>query len=98
MVLNLTNYKRIDVELLERIFLDLEERTSARESTAPSEIGTDTSANQACPADSREDFVSPSAYTEDYSSQESEYLVGLLGKVLQQVCKSNHDNHAVFLS
>nr|KJB14053.1 hypothetical protein B456_002G109500 [Gossypium raimondii] len=83
MVLNMTNNKRIDVELLEKIMQYLEERTSARLTavTNDDDLPSQTS------SDSIPCSVNPSANAEKNAGRlrENEHLLEFLGKILQQV-------------
>ena len=83
MVLNLTNNKRTDVELLERIMQYLEERDSVRLCAV---INDDDLSNQTGP-DSLVYSVNTSANAEQTAGKlrENEHLVEFLGKILQQV-------------
>ncbi|KAG8502942.1 hypothetical protein CXB51_000730 [Gossypium anomalum] len=83
MVLNMTNNKRIDVELLEKIMQYLEERTSAR---LPAVTNDDDPPSQTS-SDSIPCSVNPSANAEKNAGRlrENEHLLEFLGKILQQV-------------
>jgi hypothetical protein len=76
----MTSNKRIDAELLKRIMIEVENRSSPVQSG--SHPNDDSSTDQDC--------LNESAYAESGMgrSHETEYLVELLGKVLQRVCKS----------
>ncbi|MBA0759457.1 hypothetical protein Gotri_022343, partial [Gossypium trilobum] len=86
MVLNMTNNKRIDVELLEKIMQYLEERTSARLTavTNDDDLPSQTS------SDSIPCSVNPSANAEKNAGRlrENEHLLEFLGKILQQIVRS----------
>ncbi|KAK6228980.1 hypothetical protein SCA6_017931 [Theobroma cacao] len=86
MVLSMTNNKRIDVELLEGIMQYLEERASVRQSAVTSD---DDFSNQTSP-DSLVYSVNKSANTEQTAGKlgENEHLVEFLGKILQQIVRS----------
>lgn len=82
MVLNLTNNKRVDVELLERIMQYLEERASVGVSAVTND---DNLSNQTGP-DSLLYSDNTSANEQTAGKlRENEHLVELMGKVLQQV-------------
>ncbi|KAK5845014.1 uncharacterized protein LOC108482922 [Gossypium arboreum] len=86
MVLNMTNNKRIDVELLEKIMQYLEERTSAR---LPAITNDDDLPSQTS-SDSIPCSVNPSANAEKNAGRlrENEHLLEFLGKILQQIVRS----------
>ncbi|KAH1121378.1 hypothetical protein J1N35_004538 [Gossypium stocksii] len=86
MVLNMTNNKRIDVELLEKIMQYLEERTSAR---LPAVTNDDDLPSQTS-SDSIPCSVNPSANAEKNAGRlrENEHLLEFLGKILQQIVRS----------
>jgi hypothetical protein len=92
MVLNITSGKatgkEIDADILERIMLEIEERISRRPFKPPS-VSDDTSlTTQHCPDDSHNDSINKSEQRIAVGrSRETEQLVDLLGKILQQVCK-----------
>lgn len=73
MVLDLTNNKRIDAELLERIMTEVESMSSPTNSAMTDNVDNT--------------FVSGTTNTESEvgKSREAEHLVEFLGKVLQQV-------------
>ncbi|GMJ02837.1 hypothetical protein like AT5G17270 [Hibiscus trionum] len=86
MVLNMTNNKRNDVELLEKIMQYLEERTSIR---LPAVNNVDDLSIQTS-SDSLVDSVNPSGNAEQTAGQlrENEHLVEFLGKIIQQIVRS----------
>ncbi|XP_022735386.1 tetratricopeptide repeat protein 27 homolog [Durio zibethinus] len=86
MVLNMTNNKRIDVDLLERIMQYLEERASARLSDVTND---DDLSNQTSP-NSLVYSVNTSANAEPTvrKLRENEHLMELVGKILQQILRS----------
>ncbi|KAK8617298.1 hypothetical protein V6N13_080215 [Hibiscus sabdariffa] len=86
MVLNMTNNKRTDVELLEKIMQYLEERTSVGLPAVNN--GDDLSVQTS--SDSLVDSVHPSGNAEQTAGQlrENEHLVEFLGKILQQIVRS----------
>ncbi|KAL5745319.1 hypothetical protein ACOSP7_026465 [Xanthoceras sorbifolium] len=89
MVLNLTKNKRIDAELLKRIMLDLEGRVSPRHSESSASTNNHDSAKQAVPADSPVESVNGSAHEESTMGRSRpEHLMELLGKILQQIVRS----------
>ena len=89
MVLDMTNNKRVDIELLERITREVEKRLSINDSLPC--VATDNTHNtdQLCMVDSgselQEQGSGPSVVGR---SRETEQLMSLLGKVLQQVHSS----------
>ncbi|KAH7557071.1 hypothetical protein JRO89_XS11G0041400 [Xanthoceras sorbifolium] len=89
MVLNLTKNKRIDAELLKRIMLDLEGRVSPRHSESSASTNNHDRAKQAVPADSPVESVNGSAHEESTMGRSRpEHLMELLGKILQQIVRS----------
>lgn len=92
MVLNITSGKatgkEIDADILERIMLEIEERISRRPFKPPS-VSDDTSlTTQHCPDDSHNDSINESEQRIAVGrSRETEQLVELLGKILQQIVK-----------
>lgn len=96
MVLNLTNNKRIDAELLERIMLDLEERVLVRHSELSA--ANDDSTEQGVSADSPLESINGSIHDESTMGRSRpEHLMELLGKILHQVCNHILDLHFVCL-
>ncbi|XVF24324.1 hypothetical protein REPUB_Repub13aG0118000 [Reevesia pubescens] len=91
MVLTITNNKRIDVELLDRIIQYFEESSSISYSAV---INGDNCANKVC-EDSHIGSVNELANAEQNvgKSREKEHLVEFLGKILQQIVRyeSNAD-------
>lgn len=91
MVLDISNNKRVDTELLERIMREVERRVSTGHSVAPV-----TPNNQ---HNGRRDESKPEIYEQGSNvstegrSHETEQLVFLLGKVLQQVHNSPYHCH-----
>lgn len=84
MVLELTNNKRIDAELLERVTTEVEKRVSASPSTSSTGIEDDT--NQVHANNSGIDHENESSGEALKSrSRETKQLVDFLGKVLQLV-------------
>ncbi|MBA0849280.1 hypothetical protein Goshw_013880 [Gossypium schwendimanii] len=83
MVLNMTNNKRIDVELLEKIMQYLEERTSARLTavTNDDDLPSQTSSDSIPCSDNS----SANAEKNAGRLRENEHLLEFLGKILQQV-------------
>ncbi|KAK3205795.1 hypothetical protein Dsin_019841 [Dipteronia sinensis] len=97
MVLKITNNKRIDAELLERIMLDLEGRIAPRHSESSATANSYDSAKQniygsakqGVPADSPVESVNGSAHEESTMGRSRpEHLVEFLGKILQQIVRS----------
>ncbi|KAH9707031.1 TPR REGION domain-containing protein [Citrus sinensis] len=90
MVLNMTNDKRIDTELLERIVLDLEGRTSIIESESCRTTHNLNRTNNTCAKDLPVESVHVSSPEESIMgrSRENEHLMEFLGKILQQVVRS----------
>ncbi|KAL9392151.1 hypothetical protein Peur_016071 [Populus x canadensis] len=92
MVLNITSGKatgkEIDADILERIMLEIEERISRRPFKPPN-VSDDTSlTTQHCPDDSHNDSINESEQRIAVGrSRETEQLVELLGKILQQIVK-----------
>ncbi|GMI88685.1 hypothetical protein like AT5G17270 [Hibiscus trionum] len=86
-VLNMTNNKRIDVELLGKIMQYLEERTSVR---LPAVNNVDDLSIQTS-SDSLVDSVNPPGNAEQTAGQlrENEHLLVFLGKILQQIVRSD---------
>lgn len=83
MVLDLTNNKRVDTQLLERITRELENRLSTSNSVPP--VTTDNT-NHFCSVDSGSEHQEQvSGVSIAGRSRENEQLMSLLGKVLQQV-------------
>ncbi|KAH9771525.1 TPR REGION domain-containing protein [Citrus sinensis] len=90
MVLNMTHNKRIDTELLERIVLDLEGRASIIESESCRTTHNLNRTNNSCAKDLPVEFVHVSSPEESIMgrSRENEHLIEFLGKILQQVVRS----------
>ncbi|KAL4311721.1 hypothetical protein GQ457_01G008030 [Hibiscus cannabinus] len=86
MVLNMTNNKSINVELLEKIMQYLEERTLVR---LPAVNNVDDPSIQTS-SDSLVDSVNPSGNVEQTAGElrENEHLMEFLGKILQQIVRS----------
>ncbi|KAJ4828794.1 hypothetical protein Tsubulata_010806 [Turnera subulata] len=82
MVLNITRCKQIDAALLGRIMLEVESGHSVWPVTTDQGFGC-----QTCPSDSSDDPVKKSDL-QVAKSHESEKLVELLGKILQQIVKT----------
>lgn len=97
MVLNMTKNKRIDAELLERVLLDLEGRTSITKSESCRATHNLDKTNNTCAKDSPVESVHVSSSEESIvgRSQENEHLMELLGKILQQVA---HVSMIIFFS
>ncbi|KDO39288.1 hypothetical protein CISIN_1g028535mg [Citrus sinensis] len=90
MVLNMTNNKRIDTVLLERIVLDMEGRTSIIESESCRTTHNLNRTNNTCAKDLPVESVHVSSPEESIMgrSRENEHLMEFLGKILQQVVRS----------
>ncbi|XP_010252162.1 PREDICTED: tetratricopeptide repeat protein 27 homolog [Nelumbo nucifera] len=90
MVLDMTGNKRIDAKLLERIIVEMEERTSGHFLSSASTTDECNCQVQALPNNSIGHSVPELEYSESgmERSRETEHLLGLLGKVLQQVVRS----------
>lgn len=88
MVLDMTNNKRIDAELLEKLMLEMEMRTSTTTSLPSTLVEDPNSICHRSPGDSIGDSVDVSGHSESQmaGSRETEQLMNLFGKVLQQVC------------
>ncbi|XVE98988.1 hypothetical protein REPUB_Repub03eG0157200 [Reevesia pubescens] len=85
MVLNMTNYKRIDVELLERIMRYLEERTSVRQSAVTND---DDFSNQSDPDSLVYSVNAANAEQTVGKLRENEHLLEFFGKIIQQILRS----------
>lgn len=82
----MTNHKRVDTELLERITKEVEKQLSTSNFVPP--VTTDNT-NQICIADSGSEHQEQvSGVSVAGRSREAEQLMSLLGKVLQQVYSS----------
>lgn len=79
MILDMTNNKRVDIELLERITAEVEKRLSAS-NVPPLITDNKPKADELCIVDS--------GASDAGRSRETEQLLLLLGKVLQQVLNS----------
>ncbi|XAR72157.1 hypothetical protein NMG60_11018699 [Bertholletia excelsa] len=90
MVLDLTSNKRIDVQFLERMILEIEQRALARNSQSPLVTDDHNRANEICCHDSSVKSANGLAESEAElaKTHENEYLDELVGKVLQQVVRS----------
>ncbi|KAL6338083.1 hypothetical protein AAG906_010651 [Vitis piasezkii] len=90
MVLDLTNNKRIDSELLERITLEMEKRTSTRHPVSSEAANDDNCTKSTHPSDSNVIHVGDLMSSESRVgiSWETENLVEMLGKVLQKIVRS----------
>ncbi|EEF35796.1 conserved hypothetical protein [Ricinus communis] len=84
MVLHITSCKQVDADLLERIMLEIEGRASSRHSIYLPATGDTNSTNQTCFDDSQNDSEVQAGW-----SRETEQLVELFGKILQQIIKSD---------
>ncbi|KAK4256860.1 hypothetical protein QN277_006527 [Acacia crassicarpa] len=86
MVLVISNNKRVDTELLERIMREVERRVSISQSVSPVTPNNEHSGHRD-DSDS-EIYDQGSDVSPERRSRETEQLVLLLGKVLQQIVKS----------
>ncbi|KAK7350764.1 hypothetical protein VNO77_09697 [Canavalia gladiata] len=88
MVLDMTNKKRVDIELLERITREVEKRLSTSD-VSPLTTDNKPKTDQFCIVDSgSENQEQVSGASVAGRSRETEQLLFLLGKVLQQIVKS----------
>ncbi|CAK7338879.1 unnamed protein product [Dovyalis caffra] len=92
MVLHITSGKvtgkEIDADLLERVMLEVEERASSRPFTSPSVSDDTFLTTQPCPDDSHNDSINKLEQRIAVGrSRETEQLVELFGKILQQIVK-----------
>ncbi|KAI9079748.1 hypothetical protein K1719_038369 [Acacia pycnantha] len=86
MVLDISNNKRVDTELLERIMREVERRVSTSQSVSPVTPNNEHSGHR---DDSESEiYDQASDGSPEGRSRETEQLVLLLGKVLQQIVKS----------
>lgn len=89
-VLNISGCKRINAELLTRIMIEVEIRASTNQSASPVMTNHDDCCDQDYAADYQVDHLNKSTQgdTGVGRSCETEYLVEFLGKVLQQIVRS----------
>lgn len=88
MVLDLTDNKRVDVELLERLIVEIERKLSSMtfSSSAETECSSDASkSNSASPLATTSSHLG-FLESEITSARDTQFLLESLGKVLQQVC------------
>ncbi|XP_061376118.1 uncharacterized protein LOC133318158 [Gastrolobium bilobum] len=91
MVLDMTNNKRVDTELLERITREVEKRLSTSNSVAPVRTDNKPNTDQFCIVDSGSELQEKiSGVSVAGRSRETEHLILLLGKVLQQIVKNGN--------
>lgn len=83
MVLDLSNNKRVDVELLDNILRKFEERTSKASLSSFDVLESDTEATHSLTESSDESGCLESILKEP---RETEFLLDMLGNILQQVC------------
>ncbi|KAK6923332.1 hypothetical protein RJ641_011636 [Dillenia turbinata] len=83
-VLNKTNNKRVDVELLERIMLDLERRALNLQSSRATD--NDHNCTDLSSSDTSHSNDTSASDTEMARTKETEHLLEQLGKILQQAC------------
>lgn len=89
MVLDLTNNKRVDTELLERITREVENRLPTSNYVHPVTTDNERDTDQCCVGDSGSELTEQgSGVSVSGRSRETEQLISLLGKVLQQVHNS----------
>ncbi|WCJ25128.1 Protein prenylyltransferase superfamily protein [Euphorbia peplus] len=88
MVLQITKCKQVDVGLLERVMLEMEGRVSSGNSLCNSVKSDDSSTNGTIYSGSH-DVSGQAPETQVQRSRETEQLVELLGKILQQIIKSD---------
>lgn len=89
MILDISNNKRVDTELLERIMREVERRVSVRHSMSPVTTNNQHNGHQFCTDNSESELNEQgSEVSIEGRSRETEQLVLLLGKVLQQVHNS----------
>ncbi|XP_050277575.1 uncharacterized protein LOC126719066 isoform X2 [Quercus robur] len=89
-VSDMTSNKRIDIELLKRIMIEVERRASTHHSGSPVMTNDDNFTDQECPADSQIDRLNESTNAEpaERRSRETEHLE-ILGKVLQRMVRND---------
>ncbi|OIW21816.1 hypothetical protein TanjilG_11551 [Lupinus angustifolius] len=88
MVLDLSKNKRVDAELLEKITREVEGRLPTTDSLGPLTTDNECSADQCRVADSGSEHAKQgSGVSVSGRSRETEHLISLLGKVLQQIVK-----------
>ncbi|KAE9608627.1 putative 43kDa postsynaptic protein [Lupinus albus] len=88
MVLDLSNNKRVDAELLEKITREVEGRLPTTNSLGPLTTDNESNTDQCCVADSGSEHAKQgSGVSVSGRSRETEQLISLLGKVLQQIVK-----------
>jgi hypothetical protein len=86
MVLDMSNNKRVDTVLLERITNEVEKRLSTSNFVPPVTTDNKPNTDQFCTVDSGSEQVSGQSVAG--RSRESEQLLSLLGNILQQVHNS----------
>ncbi|KAF7834088.1 tetratricopeptide repeat protein 27-like protein [Senna tora] len=95
MVLDMSNNKRVDTELLERIMQEVEKRVSISHSMSPVTTDNEHNRHKLCAGDSESGHDEQgSGVSIEGRSRETEQLVLLLGKVLQQIVKSGSGSGA----
>lgn len=95
MILHITNCRQADAKLLERIMLEMERGASSRTSSH-SMTRDNHSTNQTCFSDFHDDSINDSETQVEWS-RETEQLVELLGKILQQVCVFFYVRNLIFV-
>ncbi|KAI4336436.1 hypothetical protein L6164_014965 [Bauhinia variegata] len=94
-VLELTNNKRVDTELLERIMAEVERRVSPSISVSPVTSDNLHGRDSSCFAESESEPIEQgSGLSIAGRSRETEQLIFLLGKVLQQIVRSGSGDGA----
>lgn len=89
MVLDMSNNKRVDTNLLERITMEVEKRLSMCNFVPPITTDNKPSTDQLCIVDSGSEHQDPvPGLSVAGTSRETEQLMSLLGRVLQQVHNS----------
>nr|XP_025615897.1 tetratricopeptide repeat protein 27 homolog isoform X2 [Arachis hypogaea] len=88
MVLEMSNNKRVDTELLERIRTEVEKRRSISNSVPSVATDITHSTDKLQLDDSQLELQDQSQASDDGRSRETEQLMLLLGRVLQQIVKS----------
>ncbi|KAK7282181.1 hypothetical protein RIF29_10778 [Crotalaria pallida] len=89
MTLDLSNNKRVDTELLERITRAVEDRLPTSNSVHPETTDNGHNIDQGCVVDSGSELTEQgSGVSVSGRSRETEQLILLLGKVLQQIVKN----------
>lgn len=87
-VLDLTDNNKVDVELLERLIVEMERKLSGMtfSSSAETECSSDSSKSNSASSSATTSSHSGSLESEITSARDTQFLLESLGKVLQQVC------------